>query len=224
MAASPADPAAIVQTPPLELAPAQPATAPAPQRGLANFAGAAASEQARKLADWVVHSADNKNLPFMIVDKVQAQVFVFDAQGQLRGAAPALLGLAPGDHTVPGIGERKLSSIRPHERTTGAGRFVASLDLDIKGKSLLWIDYDSALSLHPVINVPKERRLERLASPSPLDNRISFGCINVPVSFYETVVNPSFTGTYGIVYILPETRTSREVFGSYDVGDVAPGR
>ena len=31
------------------------------------------------------------------------------------------------------------------------------------------------------------------------------------------VVNPSFTGTNGIVYVLPETRPIRQVFGSYDV-------
>ncbi|MBA3594055.1 MAG: hypothetical protein H0W47_09690 [Polaromonas sp.] len=178
------------------------------------------SVESQKFADWVVHSADNGKLPFMIIDKVNARVFVFDAQGQLRGAAAALLGLAVGDVAVPGLGTRKLSSIRPEERVTQAGRFVASLDRDIHGEELLWVDYDSALSLHRVVKgQPKDRRAERLASPSPLDNRISFGCINVPVHFYEKVVSPSFTGTNGIVYILPETRSAREVFGSYDVQD-----
>ena len=193
-------------------------TSPANLVRLANFGMEVFSPESRKLADWVVDSADNGKLPFMIIDKVQARVFVFDAQGQLRGAAAALLGLAIGDHTVPGIGQRKLSSIRPEERTTPAGRFVASLDRDVHGQEVLWVDYDSALSLHRVVTgLPKERRAERLASPSPLDNRISFGCINVPVKFYEQVVSPSFTGTNGIVYILPETRSAHEVFGSYDV-------
>lgn len=187
---------------------------------LANFGQEAASPESRKLADWVVDSANNGKLPFMVIDKVQARVFVFDAQGQLRGAAPALLGAAIGDDSIPGIGERPLSSIRPEERTTAAGRFVASLDRDAHGKELLWVDYDSALSLHPVVpGQPKERRAERLATPTPLDNRISFGCINVPVKFYKDVVSPAFTGTNGVVYILPETRSSREVFGSYDVQD-----
>ena len=36
-----------------------------------------------------------------------------DADGRLRGAAPALLGLARGDDTIPGIGDRKLSDIPP---------------------------------------------------------------------------------------------------------------
>ena len=187
---------------------------------LANFGSEVFSSESRKLADWVVDSADNGKLPFMIIDKVQARVFMFDAQGQLIGATAALLGSAVGDHTVPGIGQRKLSSIRPEERTTPAGRFVASLDRDIHGEEVLWVDYDSALSLHRVVKGhAKERRAERLATPNPLDNRISFGCINVPVKFYEQIVSPSFTGTNGIVYILPETRTAAQVFGSYDVSD-----
>lgn len=203
-------------------APVEPQLATAQLVRLANFGQEAASPESRKLADWVIDSANNGKLPFMIIDKVQARVYMFDAQGQLRGAASALLGLAVGDDSVPGIGQRKLSSIRPAERTTPAGRFVASLDRDVHGQEVLWVDYDSALSLHRVVTgQPKERRAERLATPSPLDNRISFGCINVPVKFYETVVSPSFTGTNGIVYILPETRSAREVFGSYDVQDAS---
>ena len=186
----------------------------------ANFGNEDSTVESRKLADWVIDSSDNGKLPFIIIDKVHARVFVFDAQGQLRGAASALLGLAVGDDSVPGIGQRKLSSIRPEERTTPAGRFVASLARDIHRQEVLWVDYDTAVSLHPVVKgTPKERRAERLASTSPQDKRISYGCINVPVKFYEKVVSPTFTGTNGVVYVLPETRSAREVFGSYDVQD-----
>ena len=185
---------------------------------IANFGNEDSTVESRKLADWVIDSSDNGKLPFIIIDKVHARVFVFDAQGQLSGAASALLGLAVGDDSVPGIGQRKLSSIRPEERTTPAGRFVASLARDIHHQEVLWVDYDTAVSLHPVVKgTPKERRAERLASTSPQDKRISYGCINVPVKFYEKVVSPTFTGTNGVVYVLPETRSAREVFGSYDV-------
>ena len=184
----------------------------------ANFGKAKFSSQGVHVANWVVDSADNQGMPFMIIDKVNATVMMFDAKGQLQGSAPALLGLARGDDSVPGIGQRKLSSIRPDERTTPAGRFVASLDRDVNGKEMLWVDYDTAISLHPVVKgVPSERRSQRLDSPMPDDNRISYGCINVPLKFYELLVSPAFTGTSGIVYILPETRTAQEVFGSYDV-------
>ena len=187
---------------------------------IANFGNEDSTVESRKLADWVIDSSDNGKLPFIIIDKVNARVFVFDAQGRLRGATSALLGLAVGDDSVPGIGQRKLSSIRPEERTTPAGRFVASLARDIHRQEVLWVDYNTAVSLHPVVKgTPKERRAERLASTSPQDKRISYGCINVPVTFYEKVVSPTFTGTNGVVYVLPETRSARDVFGSYDVQD-----
>jgi hypothetical protein len=76
--------------------------------------------------------------------------------------------------------------------------------------------------MHRVVtNKPKERRLQRLATSTPLDKRISFGCINVPVKFFDKIVRPAFRGTNGIVYVLPETRLAREVFGSYDVEEHA---
>jgi hypothetical protein len=204
-----------------------PATARAPS-GLShrakqvNFENESASMDARQVADWVVDSSDNQRMPFVIIDKMNGKVFVFDAEGRLRGAASALLGLAIGDDSVPGIGERKLSSIRPDERTTPAGRFEANLDRNISGKEILWVDYDAAISLHPVVTGnAKERRAERLATPSPLDNRISYGCINVPADFFAQVVSPAFKGTNGIVYVLPETRPTQQVFALYDVQERA---
>lgn len=188
----------------------------------ANFERESASSDARAMADWVVHSGDNRDMPFAIIDKKDAKVFVFNADGRLRGAAPALLGLAVGDSAVPGIGDRPLSSIRPEERTTPAGRFVAALDRNIRGKEILWVDYDGAVSLHPVVSAKtEEHRLHRLASPTPLDNRISYGCINVSAKFFETIVHPAFSGTNGIVYVLPEIMSARQVFGSYDVEEHA---
>lgn len=182
----------------------------------ANFKDEQASLPARNTANWVVDSGDNLGMPFMIVDKAQARVLMFDANGQLIGAASALLGMAVGDESVPGIGTRKLSTIRPEERTTPAGRFVASLGLSLKGEDILWVDYENAISLHRVAtgNV-KERRAERLASPHLIDKRISYGCINVPVLFFDTVVIPAFSGTNGIVYTLPETRPNQTAFSSY---------
>jgi len=114
------------------------------------------------------------------------------------------------DH--PGIGSRKLSTIRPEERTTPAGRFVADLGHDF-GQDILWIDYTTSISLHRVIRgTPGDHRLQRLATTSPLDKRISYGCINVPVKFFDNVVLETFSGTRGIVYILPEVKTIQEVF------------
>jgi len=206
-----------------DLSSSQKTVAPAPPAGRqpqgpkrADFLREPVSQNAQHLADWVVDSSDNHGLPFAIVDKVDAKVFVFDKEGELGGATPALVGLTRGDDTVPGISGRKLSSIRPNERITPAGRFVTALDHNSAGQRILWVDYDAGIALHPVVTTnPKENRLQRLATPTPLDNRISYGCINVPAKFFKSVVTPAFTGTDGVVYILPEVHSIREVFPSY---------
>lgn len=192
--------------------------------GGADFRGEAASKDAREVADWAASSGNSRNLPFAVVDKRNAKVYVFDREGRLQGAAAGLLGLGRGDDSVPGIGQRKLATITPAERTTPAGRFEAALGHDFE-QDILWIDYNAALSLHRVITGhPKERRRQRLASASTLDNRVSYGCINVPAEFYDKVVIPAFTGTVGIVYILPETKSIREVFPLPPRAETDPSR
>jgi hypothetical protein len=179
----------------------------------ADFRDEVASNDARRVAEWVVSSDDNKGMPFVIIDKVQAKVFVFDRVGRLRGATLALLGKARGDDSAPGIGNEKLSSMRPEDQTTPAGRFVASLGRDYRNVSILWVDYGLNLSLHRVVRGnPRDHRLARLATTATLDKRISHGCINVPVRFFDDVVLETFNGTSGIVYILPEIKTIQDVF------------
>ncbi|MEI9989069.1 MAG: hypothetical protein WDM86_03440 [Rhizomicrobium sp.] len=190
----------------------QPSTTSRPKP--ANFLGEPASSEARQVADWVLGTSDNRGSPFVIVDKKSAKVFVFDDEGRLLGATPALLGSALGDDSAPGIGDRKLSDIPQEERTTPAGRFEATLGRDLSKQDVLWVDYDAALALHRLLaaNVKERRRMQRIATASPLDKRITFGCIEVPAKFYESVVHPTFAGTRGIVYILPEIRSILEVF------------
>lgn len=177
----------------------------------ANFQSESASRRTRDMANWVVSSGDNQNMPFSIVDKVNAKVYVFDANGQLRGAAPALLGMAKGDRDLPGVGKKPMSRMSPSERMTPAGRFVSAMGRNLHGKEILWLDYENSLSMHPVVTTrPKERRVQRLASPTPSDNRISFGCINVPPEFFKDVVHPVFSGVVGVVYVLPEDKQAKK--------------
>lgn len=179
----------------------------------ADFGAERASSDARRLAHWVVTSRDAHGLPFVIVDKLDARVFAFDTLGRLRGAAPALLGLARGDRAAPDIGTRRLADISPAERITPAGRFEAGLGRNLTGREILWVDYAAAVSLHRVISTNiKERRLQRLMTPSTDDNRISYGCINVPVAFYEHTVLPLFASTHGVVYVMPDTELLDAIF------------
>lgn len=193
---------------------------PLPGVRLADFKGEQPSPDARLVANWVAHTRDNKNQAFVIVDKKDARVYVFTPDGQLTDSAPALLGSARGDNTFPGVGDKPLNQVRPEEKTTPAGRFVAEPGLNASNEDVVWVDYDAAVSMHRIRPlVAQERRLERLATLTVDDNRISFGCINLPVTFYEEVLTPSVKKHGAIVYVLPEVRTPQEVFGAYDVTD-----
>lgn len=195
----------------------QPAMASGPVRTMTNDAGA--------MFEWVSGSGDNNGLPFMIIDKRRAHLWVFDPSGQLQGDSPVLLGSARGDHTVPGVGDKRLSDVRPEERTTPAGRFVAEVGMNLRGEDVVWVDYDSGVSMHRVLTTnPKEQRARRLATARTDDNRVSYGCINVPKAFYENVVNPAVGGGNSVVYVLPESNSMQAVFGALAATGAAAAR
>ncbi|MDQ3124524.1 MAG: hypothetical protein M3Q74_02845, partial [Pseudomonadota bacterium] len=41
-----------------------------------------ASSAARQLTAWVLETGDNQGLPFLIIDKINAEVLAFDREGQ----------------------------------------------------------------------------------------------------------------------------------------------
>ena len=150
---------------------------------------------------------------FAVIDKVAATVSLFDAAGNFVAASPVLVGRAIGDQSVPGIGERPMNAIAPHERTTPAGRFDSEPGINLAGEALVWIDYDAAVSMHRLRPAhADEKRPQRMASPSPADNRITYGCVNVPVAFYLQWVLPTLGTIPGVIYVLPETQPAKQVF------------
>ena len=189
----------------------------------ADLGDAAASDDVRSIADWIAATDDAGGGPFVVVDKRYARLHVFDGSARLTASTPILLGGARGDDTVPGIGSRPIEKVLPEERTTPAGRFVGERGMNARGEDVVWVDYDSGVSMHRVLTTdPSERRLERLATPTHEDNRISWGCINVPVAFYEAELRPMFAARRAMVYVLPEVRTLAEVFGMGDPASASP--
>jgi hypothetical protein len=220
-AAVPPPAAPELSTPPQHRA-AAPSTRTAPQPAreprLASFGGAHPSADVEHVAHWVVDSGDNRGKAIVLVDKKNAHVWVLDPDGGYIADTPALIGSAIGDDAVPGIGDKPLSQVLPEERTTPAGRFEAELGENANHEDVVWVSWDLAVSMHRVRpTVKAERRLERLASATADDNRISFGCINLPVAFYEQVLRRTVEAMGAVIYVLPETRTPQQQFGSYDV-------
>jgi hypothetical protein len=125
-----------------------------------------------------------------------------------------LVGVAVGDDATPGVGSKTLADLGPAEKTTPAGRFLAKYGLAAGKQKVLWVDYATSVALHPIPKgvSKKERRPQRMLSPTPDDHRITFGCINVPMTFYNKSVRPLFQNKGGYVYVLPDTKPLEAVF------------
>jgi hypothetical protein len=185
-----------------------------------------ASAAAVRVADWIAASGDNHALPYIIVDKANASLFLFDGKGKPLGVAPVLIGIAAGDDATPGVGSKNLAEIGPAEKTTPAGRFLARFGLAAGRERVLWVDYANSVALHPIPKgaPAKERRRQRMLSPAPDDNRITFGCINVPNALYSKTVRPLFQRKGGYVYVLPDTKPIEAVFPRLLVEALSDGK
>lgn len=173
----------------------------------------APSDAARRVLDWIAAAHDNGSLPYIVIDKQTASLFLFKGDGEARGQTPVLIGIGVGDDSSPGVGAKTLAEIGPAERTTPAGRFVARFGRAFGHERVLWVDYANSVALHAVITTnKKEHRVARLLSPTADDNRITFGCINVGTSFYTKQIRPLFQKAGGVVYILPDTKPLDDVF------------
>jgi hypothetical protein len=191
---------------------AQPAFA-APQE----FTSTRPTAEASRLVDWVLESGDTHGKPFAVVDKRAARIYVFHADGRLAGHSPALLGSTVGDFTVPGVGERaQTGNVRPDERTTPAGRFEAAPGENNKGEHVVWVDYASAFAIHRLRpGFAYQARASRLGTAQAAGKRVSWGCVVVPVAFYQQVVE-RVLGRRSVVYVMPETASLQKVFHALD--------
>jgi hypothetical protein len=185
-----------------------------PALAATDFSSTRPSADARQLVDWVRHSGDARGRPYAVVDKRGAHIYVFDAAGKLAGHSPALLGSTFGDHTVPGVGQRaQTGDVGPDERTTPAGRFDAVPGENSSGEHVVWVDYASAFAIHRLRpGLAYGPRKQRLAAAGPRAKRVSWGCVVVPVAFYEQVVEKVLGKARSVVYVMPETRPVRALF------------
>lgn len=180
------------------------------------FDAARPSAEARRVVEWALHSADPRGRPFAVVDKRAAHIYVFHGDGRLAGHSSALLGSALGDHTVPGVSQRAQEGhVPPEERTTPAGRFEAVPGQNNAGEHVVWVDYASAFAIHRLRpGFAYEARASRLTTVQASGKRVSWGCVVVPVSFYQQVVEPVLGRARSVVYVMPESMPLGKLFDS----------
>lgn len=180
------------------------ASASTPRESHADVASLSAAT--RQLAAQVLLAGDHRQRPFAVVDKRAATIAVYSGRGELIGTTAALLGQAPGDLSVPGVGLRtERGQLRPGDLTTKAGRFDTEPGLHISGDRVVWLDYEDALAIHRVRAGPQRAdRLRRLAQGNAIERRVSAGCVVVSEAFFDQVIAPVLGGARGVVYVMPE--------------------
>ncbi len=187
---------------------------PATEPDTSSVTAQALTPDVRYLLQWALETGDPHHQPFAVVDKRSARIFVFDAKGELVGAAPVLLGQAVGDHTLPSVSDEEVSQLALANRTTPAGRFASQPGRNLSGEAIVWFDYAAALAIHRVRpGATHARRLASLTTATPADKRASLGCVVVSPAFYETVLQPTLGQRRGVVYVLPERQPVQAMFG-----------
>jgi hypothetical protein len=73
--------------------------------------------------------------------------------------------------------------------------------------------YASAFAIHRLRpGFAYQARSTRLATDQPMGKRVSWGCVVVPVQFYEQVVQSVLGRSRSVVYVMPEAGPLRAVF------------
>lgn len=141
-------------------------------------------------------------IPTVTADKKAGTITVYYPDTQERVIQPALFGevisneLNKKNYELPG----KFDGITP------AGTFPLTkiYSWQLKEDMLVYIRGKSSVgAIHPLwMKNPRQQRVERLRSPSPDDNRVTGGCINVDRDFFYNVLNKLPQGT--TLTVLPE--------------------
>lgn len=152
----------------------------------------------------IVGQNDNQGKQFIVADKQAGTLTMYTASGQQITSTPTLFGKTKGDsvsskNTPSGRFETKQANVS----TEGYGGSAQVLTQNGQNLQL----GGSTYAIHRVYTkYASENRQGRLDTPTATDNRISLGCINVPVDFYDTYLN---SDQDTVVYVMPETDAGR---------------
>lgn len=160
-----------------------------------------ASQTTSVVNSWVQESRDNNGQSYIIADKEAGAIHIMAADGTVLATAPALYGYKTGDGMSVGETPAGIFSIRNQSAPASYGGDLQQFATAPNG---------DVYAIHRVLTTnPSQNRVGRLASETATDNRISLGCINIPVETYNQYLGRNFQGK---LYIIPEQNELGSVF------------
>lgn len=154
------------------------------------------------------------NKDFLLVDKVEGRIYRISPVGEVIAEDTALVGQHRKDIAVKA---QYFENPDTGDKITPAGTFRIKKYLAERYGGIVLVFLEGpkyAAAVHRVfLGNPHERRAERLRSSRREDRRITNGCINVPVDFFNKWLEPLPDGT--LMFILPETVRDTDRFLNY---------
>lgn len=163
------------------------------------------SPVASTVNSWVREVKDNSGQRYIIADKASGEIHIMDASGKVLATAPALYGSKTGDGMSIGETPAGIFTLQQEAAPASYGgdlqQFASAPNGDV-------------YAIHRVLTTnPKQNRLGRLASKTAADNRVSLGCINIPIETYNKYLSSGFKGK---LYIIPDQKELGSVFKGID--------
>lgn len=156
------------------------------------------SENSKSIYLYEMSQNNNKN--YLIADKTRAEMYVIGKDGKLLGKFPILLGQTKGEFTNLSDPD---SDVAGKYATTPAGKYILARnglsvmeeDLKLYDSKIMSMNGGHGLAIHIVY--PKEliKRMAALETPTPDDNRMSWGCINISKKMWIKYIQDNFKGT-----------------------------
>jgi hypothetical protein len=167
----------------------------------------------------MANAAQKSGKGFIIADKPNGMIHLFNADGSLLAQDTALYGKDVGDSIagqkasleggpkVTPAGQFELGIMPSNDYAGGFGLTLQGTDQPLTSpENLAKKRFNSTVAVHAAyLGDVNERRLDRLASKSAKDNRISYGCINTSHDLFINKIKPnakSFDG--GMIFVLPD--------------------
>lgn len=175
----------------------------------------AISDSAKSVATHTLNTGNGK--AFLVVDKPNAMLYAFSADGALLNKTPVLTGKSIADVAPESATGKNLDNYTDAEKVTPAGKFTGKFTYSADYGSIIALDEtndgSSLIAVHRTyLGTPSENRAGRLASPTTADNRISYGCVNVPSAFYDSVIAPNYVGESQVI-VMPDKSDAKKFFG-----------
>jgi hypothetical protein len=166
-----------------------------------------------------------RNENYLMLDKTKAELYTVNVYGSLADKQSVILGRVKGE----ALNQVSLKHDPNTFGTTPAGIYTLSFDISDAAKAefgdkaihLLQVgmEEESNLYIHPVLPEERKRRMKAVESPDTTDNRMSWGCINVPeVESIMPYINKEVAKEPKLIVLPDVSEDGREIWMDPDMG------